>query len=75
MHVERLVEMINQIEANWGAEPDHAVAVEGVRSHVRRFWEPRMRAAIIAHFEAGGAGLGPLALEAVKRIANEAKAA
>jgi formate dehydrogenase subunit delta len=41
------------------------VAVEGVRFHLSRFWEARMRRAIIEHVEAGGAGLTPTARSAV----------
>ena len=72
MHIENLVYMINQIESFYRSEPDHAAAVEGIRNHVRRFWEPRMRKAIIAHLETGGAGLGELSAEAVKRLSEEA---
>ncbi|MDR5814242.1 formate dehydrogenase subunit delta [Caballeronia sp. LZ033] len=28
--------------------PDRAEAVDGVADHIRRFWEPRMRLAILA---------------------------
>lgn len=69
MHVENLVSMANQIAVFFAAEPDHALAVDGVRNHLQRFWEPRMRRVIIAHAEAGGADLHPLALEAVRLLA------
>jgi len=72
MHIENLVYMINQIESFYRSEPIQADAVEGIRSHVRRFWEPRMRKAIIAHLQAGGAGLGELSALAVKQLAEEA---
>ena len=61
MDIERLVSMANDIAAFFDSEPDKAVAVEGVRSHMSRFWEARMRRAIIAHAQAGGAGLTPTA--------------
>lgn len=71
MHIENLVYMINQIESFYRSDEVQADAVEGIRSHVRRFWEPRMRKAIIAHLEAGGAGLGELSTLAVKKLAEE----
>src|SRR5262249_60798173 len=39
----KLVKMANEIAAFFHAEPDQAVAIEGVASHLRRFWDPRMR--------------------------------
>lgn len=60
--------MANDIAAFFDAESDKAVAAEGVRFHLSRFWEPRMRRAIIAHVEAGGAGLAPIAVSAVKKL-------
>jgi formate dehydrogenase subunit delta len=70
--VERLVAMANDIAAFFDAEPDKAVAAEGVRFHISRFWEKRMRSAIIAHVEAGGAGLTPTASNAIKLLAKPA---
>jgi formate dehydrogenase subunit delta len=67
--IERLVAMANDIAAFFDAEPDKAVAVEGVRFHLSRFWEARMRRAIIAHVQAGGAGLVPTARDAVAKLA------
>jgi formate dehydrogenase subunit delta len=68
MDVTRLVAMANDIAAFFDSEPDKTVAAEGVRSHLQRFWDPRMRREIIAHVAAGGAGLTPTAHEAVKRL-------
>ena len=65
MDIERLVAMANDIAAFFDAEPDKAVAAEGVRFHISRFWEPRMRRAIIEHEKNGGAGLTPTARTAV----------
>ncbi len=68
MHIENLVTMLNQINSFFATEPDRELGIEGIRNHVQRFWEPRMRRLIIAHVQAGGAGVEPLALEAVKRL-------
>lgn len=63
----RLVKMANEIAAFFGAEPERAAAVEGVAGHLRRFWEPRMRKELLEWVDRhGGAGLAPLALEAVR---------
>lgn len=69
---DRLVTMANQIGMFFASQgPD---AAEATAIHLRRFWDPRMRTAIIAHLEAGGAGLGPLAREAVERLRPKAPA-
>ena len=68
MDVEKLVRMANQIEGFFRAEPDPEEAVAGIESHLKRFWEPRMRAAIIAHCAQGGEGLGELARRAVLKL-------
>ena len=68
MNIERLVTMANQIEAFFRAEPDRAVAIDGIATHIRRYWAPRMREAIAAHASAGGAGLGELVKAAVLRL-------
>ena len=70
MDVGRLVAMANDIAAFFDGEADQTQAVEGVRSHLRRFWAPRMREEIIAHVEQGGAGLVPTARAAVERLAR-----
>ena len=69
MNVERLVAMANDIAAFFDSEPDKAVAAEGVRFHISRFWDPRMRREIIAHVAAGGAGLCATALRAIEALA------
>jgi formate dehydrogenase subunit delta len=70
MDIERLVAMANDIAAFFDSEADKAVAAEGVRFHITRFWDPRMRREIIAHVGAGGAGLTPTAKSAVLLLAN-----
>jgi formate dehydrogenase subunit delta len=69
MDVSHLVSMANDIAAFFGSEADEAVAVEGVRAHISRYWERRMRRAIIEHLENGGAGLTPIARSAIEKLA------
>jgi len=68
MNVEHLVKMANQIEDFFRSESDHEVAISSIESHLKRFWDPRMRKAIIKYVEEGGEGLGELANAAVKRL-------
>lgn len=69
MDVERLVAMANDIAAFFDSEADKAVAAEGVRLHMSRYWEPRMRRAIIEHVQKGAAGLTPTARAGIERLA------
>lgn len=71
MNAERLVAMANDIAAFFAADPDHDAAAAAVASHLRRFWEPRMRRELLAYHAVGGAGLSPLAASAVARLAAQ----
>ena len=66
---ERLVTMANQIARFFASQPGED-AVAGVAKHIADFWDPRMRAHIRARAAAGGAGLDPIAREAVARLAR-----
>jgi formate dehydrogenase subunit delta len=70
-HDDKLVYMANQIGkffASQGADK----AADGVATHLRKFWDPSMRRAIVAQLEAGQAeGLEPFARAAVVKIAGE----
>lgn len=68
MNVDRLVAMANEIAAFFASEQDEAMAADQVANHLRRFWEPRMRRAIVAHLQSGGTGLTPLAKSGVGRL-------
>lgn len=68
MKIEQLVKMANQIEAFFRSEPDRDTAISSIATHLQRYWDPRMRRQIVAHVEAGGAGLSELAVLAVSRL-------
>lgn len=70
MDIARLVAMANDIAAFFDSESDKALAADGVRSHLVRFWDPRMRREIITHVQGGGAGLTSTAKFAVALLAN-----
>ncbi len=67
MDVQRLIAMANDI-ATFFDSADQAAAAESVRTHLAKFWEPRMRRQIIEHAETGGAGLIRTALEGVRLL-------
>ena len=67
MDSNRLVVMANQIAGFFAAQGAGAEAATA--DHIAKNWDPRMRAGIRAHVEAGGAGLDAVALAAVKSLA------
>ena len=69
MKIEKLVKMANDISAFFDADPDKTIAAAGVKNHISRSWELRMRQAIIEHLNNhDGEGLSPLAKRAVAQI-------
>lgn len=71
METERLVKMANDISNFFNADPDRTTAVNGTADHIRKFWEPRMKNAIIDYQRAGGSGLTVLATQAIVQLASE----
>ena len=64
---DRLVYMANQI-GKFFASQGESEAVAGTADHIRKFWDPRMRAIILDHVSKGGAGLDPVAKKAVEQL-------
>ena len=71
MKIERLVKMANDIGDFFAADGDRAEAARDVASHLKRFWDPRMRQEIIAHCRQGGVGLSDHVRDAVGPLADE----
>ena len=69
--LDRLVMMANQIGRFFTPQRD-GDAVAGIADHLEKFWDPRMKASIVAHWRSGGAGLDGPVREAVGRL-KEAK--
>lgn len=67
MQPEKLVMMANQIATFFSVQGEMR-AVPQIADHIEKFWDPRMRREIIAFVAGGGAGLDPLAKEAVLRL-------
>jgi len=67
MSPDRLIYMANQIGKFFESQrPDKAVP--GISEHIRKFWDPRMRTAILAHLDAGGSGLDPRVRDAIAAL-------
>lgn len=63
---EKLVHQANQIAAAFAPQGELR-AVPQIADHITKFWDPRMRARMATHLTAGGTGLDPLALAALRR--------
>jgi formate dehydrogenase subunit delta len=71
MDAPKLTMMANQIARFFEARGE-AAALAGTEDHLRKFWDPRMRAQIVAHLKSGGEGLSPGARAAVARLDPDA---
>ncbi|MGZ8136155.1 MAG: formate dehydrogenase subunit delta [Methylococcaceae bacterium] len=71
MKTERLIKMANDISDFFNAESDKEIASEGVKKHILRSWDPRMREAIIAYCQQDGSGLSSLAKAAIVKLGQQ----
>lgn len=72
MDIENLIHMANRIGDFFAAYPDRDEALRGIVDHLHRFWEPRMRRDLYAHFDRDGApGLKPIVAEAIRQYRGE----
>lgn len=68
MDADNLVRMANRIGQFFEAMPDAAEATEQVAQHLKKFWDPRMRRALLAHVDAQGSdALNPMVDAALRR--------
>jgi formate dehydrogenase subunit delta len=65
MNTPDVVRMANQITDFFAVYPKPE-ALDGIAKHIHATWEPRLRNALKAHIDTGGAGLKPLCLEAMR---------
>ena len=63
----KLVHMANQIGTFFRSQGGD-VAVNGTAEHIKKFWDPRMRDAIFAHLDSGGAGLDLPVRQAIEQL-------
>ena len=63
MQHQDMIRMANQIASFFnGSGPE--VAVKDAAEHINKFWDPRMRAVLLAHLAKGGEGLDPTIVKA-----------
>ena len=67
MRAEKLTMMANQIAALFKAQGE-AAAPAAIADHLKKFWDPGMRADIMAHLDGGGVGLDPLVRRAIELL-------
>jgi formate dehydrogenase subunit delta len=72
MNDEKLAYMANQIGRFFQSQRQDT-AVEAIYEHLVKFWDPRMRKAIVAQHTDGKILLDPLVREAVERLSNTKK--
>jgi formate dehydrogenase subunit delta len=68
MSPDRLIHMANQIGKFFQSQ-GRDKAVPCIAEHIRKFWDPRMRSAILTHLDqGGGAGLDPDVRDAIATL-------
>jgi formate dehydrogenase subunit delta len=70
MNIEKLIKMANDISDFFNSESDKELAAEGVKKHILRSWDPRMRQGIISYYQQDGKKLNPLAQKAIKKLVS-----
>ena len=72
MHIDYLVQMANDIGAFFATEENEALAAASIHQHIQRYWDGRMKARIVDHFnETNGTGLEGAVRRAVQKLAEQ----
>ena len=71
MSPDKLAYMANQI-GKFFAHQKHDQAVASIADHLRRFWDPRMRATILGQYDAVKGQLDPAVQQAVEQLRKAA---
>lgn len=72
-NIDGLIQKANRIGQFFEAMPDRTEGVEGIVDHIQKFWEPRMRRAMLSFLSdhpdgrSGNAELTPIVLDAIQR--------
>jgi len=56
MQPDHLIRMANQIGGFFEAMPDRTEATMDLAQHIKKFWAPRMRQALLGHIDREGDG-------------------
>jgi formate dehydrogenase subunit delta len=76
MNIDLLIKMTNEIGEFFSGVSDPEQAARDVANHLKRYWEPRMRAQMLDYYEQRqGAGLTELAKNGVAVLYAAARAA
>ena len=73
MSHDKLAYMANQIGRFFQSQKQDT-AVAGIEDHLRRFWDPRMRKAIVKQLADGSIQLDPPVRQAVERLRDQTPA-
>ncbi len=66
MDVNHLIKMANQIGQFFESMPDREQAKSDIATHIKKFWEPRMRKAMLSALDTSMAGgIDPIVREAI----------
>ncbi len=68
MDVHHLAKMANQIGSFFEAYPDRDFAASEIAGHIRKFWEPRMRATMFEQMDAVKDELHPTVYQAFVKL-------
>ena len=67
MKPKTLVHLANRIGDFFQAMPDRQEALMGVATHIRKFWDPRMRRELLQYLDQqGGEGLSEIVLSSLQ---------
>lgn len=68
MNLDNLIKMANQIGTFFAAMPDREEALADIATHLRRFWAPPMRQALLQGLDSGeAADVSPIVKAALER--------
>lgn len=71
LDLDRLLVMANQIGDFFAPYPA-ARRAEGIRNHLRTYWDPRMREALLAYIDKGGTGLQGSVIDGARLLRDAA---
>ena len=74
METRDMVRMANQIGEFFKSYTEKE-ALEGISDHINKFWEPRMRRMLFAHFDSGATGLSDIVTKAMVSVKRPKAAA
>jgi formate dehydrogenase subunit delta len=67
MNSENLIRMANRIGQFFEAMPDREEALDGIATHLRKFWEPRMRRQLLELLDRDTSGADEIVVRAIER--------